>query len=80
MFDTSQYFQIQLDYPRQIKSIQIFRRMSITHDLTKIERMKTREKVIEAKRMNDNDRTGKIKFIVRGPPWDPKVEKRKQKD
>jgi hypothetical protein len=44
-----------------------FRKMSVTHDMSKSEREINKQKVLEAKAMNEQDKSGKIKYIVKGP-------------
>lgn len=57
-----------------------FRKMSVTHDMSKSEREMNRQKVLEAKAMNEQDKSGKIKYIVKGPPWERKIIKVKKKE
>ena len=56
-----------------------FRKMSVTHDMSKSEREINKQKVLEAKAMNEQDKSGKIKYIVKGPPWERKMIKIKKK-
>jgi len=56
-----------------------FKKMGVTHDMTKSEREQNKLKVVEAKTLNDNDMSGKDRWIVRGPPWERKVVKIKIK-
>ena len=57
-----------------------FRKMSVTHDMSKSEREINKQKVLEAKAMNEQDKSGKIKYIVKGPPWERKIIKVKKKE
>ena len=56
-----------------------FKKMNGTHDMTKSEREQNKLKVVEAKTLNDNDTSGKERWIVRGPSWVRKVVKIKLK-
>lgn len=51
------------------------RNLSVTHDMSQAERDKNKEKVLEAKALNEKEKSGKVKFIVKGPPWERKVVK-----
>ena len=53
--------------------------MSVTHDMTRSEREQNKLTVVGAKTLNDNDTSGKDRWIVRGPPWERKVVKIKIK-
>ena len=48
------------------------KQLSITHDMTKKERLQNREKLAEAKNKNDvleeNNQEVKYKYLVKGPP------------
>lgn len=57
-----------------------FRKMSVTHDMSKSEREINKQKVLEAKAMNEQDKSGEIKYIVKGPPWGRKIIKVKKKN
>ena len=56
-----------------------FKQLSITHDMTKKERLQNREKLAEAKNKNDvligeNNQSVKYKYLFfKGPPGDRKV-------
>ena len=41
-----------------------FRKMSVKHNMSKSERKINKQKVLEAKTMNEQDKSGKIKYIV----------------
>jgi hypothetical protein len=72
-----------LDYISRIKETPMespFRKMSVTHDMSKSEREINKQKVLEAKAMNEQDKSGKIKYIVKGPPWERKIIKVKKKE
>lgn len=43
--------------------------ISISHDMTKEERENYKKKYLEAKAKNDENTSGKFRYIVRGPPW-----------
>ena len=49
-----------------------FKQLSITHDMTKKERLQNREKLAEAKNKNDvleeNNQEVKFKYLVKEPP------------
>ena len=49
-----------------------FKRVSVTNDLTTSEREAHKEKLEEAKAKNLEEK-GPFKFVVRGPPWNPRV-------
>ena len=62
-----------------------FKQLSITHDMTKKERLQNREKLSEAKNKNDvligeNNQSAKYKYLVKGPPGDRKVIQIKKKE
>jgi hypothetical protein len=40
-----------------------FGKMSVTHDMSKSEREINKQKVLEAKAMNEQDKSGEIKYI-----------------
>ena len=50
------------------------KQLSITHDMTKKERLQNREKLAEAKNKNyvleENNQSVKYKYLVKGPPRD----------
>ncbi|VDI66055.1 Hypothetical predicted protein [Mytilus galloprovincialis] len=50
-----------------------FGNISVTHDMTKTEREQNKAKLTEAKQKNENDKSGKHLYIVRGPPWARKI-------
>ena len=50
-----------------------FRKMSVTHDMSKSEREINKQKVLEAKAMNEQDKSGEIKYIVKGPLGEGKL-------
>ena len=49
-----------------------YKRVSVTNDLTTSEREAYKEKMEEAKAKNLEEK-GPFKFVVRGPPWNPRV-------
>ena len=56
-----------LDYISRIKETPMerpFRKMSVTHDMSKSEREINKQKVLEAKAMNEQDKSGEIKYIA----------------
>ena len=61
-----------------------FKQLSITHDMTKKERLQNREKLAEAKNKNDVleeiNQSVKYKYLVKGPPGDRRVVKVKKKE
>ena len=61
-----------------------FKQLSITHDMTKKERLQNREKLAEAKNKNDvleeNNQSVKYKYLVKGRPGDRRVGKVKKKE
>lgn len=56
-----------------------FKKIGITHDLTKKEREKNSERIKEAKEMNEQEPSGDWHYVVRGPYWDRRVVKLKKK-
>ena len=52
-----------------------YKKLSVSHDMSQAEREKYRMKVTEAKQLNKQEQSGKVKFVVRGPPWERKVVK-----
>lgn len=57
-----------------------FKSISVTHDMTKRERALNKEKVNEAKDMNEKNESGDYKYVVIGPPWERRVVKVKIKN
>jgi hypothetical protein len=61
-----------------------FKQISITHDMTKKERLQNREKLAEAKNKKDvleeNNQSVKYKYLVKGHPRDRRVVKVKKKE
>jgi hypothetical protein len=61
-----------------------FKQLSITHDMTKKERLQNREKLAEAKNkidvLEENNQSVKYKYLVKGPPGDKRVVKVKKKE
>ena len=61
-----------------------FKQLSITHDMTKKERLQNRDKLQEAKNKNDeleeDNQSVKYKYQVKGPPGDRRVVKVKKKE
>ena len=61
-----------------------FKQLSITHDMTKNERLQNKEKLAEAKNKNEvleeNNQSVKYKYLVKGPPGDRRVVKVKKKE
>lgn len=55
-----------------------FRRISVTHDMTKREREQCKEMVVQAKEKKNSDNSGEWKFVVRGQPGNMRVVKIKQ--
>jgi hypothetical protein len=61
-----------------------FKQLSITHDMTKKERLQNKEKLAEAKNKNEvleeDSQSVKYKYLVKGPPGDRRVVKVKKKE
>ena len=61
-----------------------FKQLSITHDMTKKERLQNKEKLAEAKKKNevleDDNQSVNYKYLVKGPPRDRRVVKVKKKE
>jgi hypothetical protein len=61
-----------------------FKQLSITHDMTKKERLQNKEKLAEAKKKNEvleeDNQSVKYKYLVKGPPGDRRVVKVKKKE
>ena len=61
-----------------------FKQLSITHDMTKKERLQNKEKLAEAKNKNEvleeDNQSVKYKYLVKGPPGDRRVVKVKKKE
>jgi hypothetical protein len=59
-----------------------FKQLSITHDMTKKERLQNKEKLAEAKNKNEvleeDNQSVKYKYLVKGPPGDRRVVKVKK--
>lgn len=55
-------------------------KVSVKHDLTKIEREEEKKLLAEAKTMNALEEDPTVKYIVRGMPWDRKIIKVKKKE
>ena len=60
---------------RNVEETNLYKRLSVTHDMSKSEREANKEKVAEAKKLNDEEKSGKYKYIVRGPPWERRIIK-----
>jgi hypothetical protein len=59
-----------------------FKQLSITHDMTKKERLQNREKLAEAKNKNDKleENNQSVKYLVKGRPGERRVVKVKKKE
>lgn len=55
-----------------------YKSVSIVHDMTLRERELNKEKLTEAKELNEKNGSGDFKYIVTGPPWGRKVAKVKK--
>ena len=53
-----------------VEETNVYKRLSVTHDISKSERKANREKLAEAKELNDEEKSRKYKYIVRGPLWE----------
>lgn len=52
-----------------------FNKVSVKHDMTKEEREHEKNLRTEAKRLQEEDKTGNFMFVVRGMPWEQQVRK-----
>ena len=52
-----------------------YKKLSVTHDMSKSKREANKEKLAEAKKLNDEEKSGKYKYIVRGPLWERRIVK-----
>ena len=60
---------------RNVEETNLYKRLSVKHDMSKSEREANKEKVAEAKKLNDEEKSGKYKYIVRGPAWERRIIK-----
>ena len=49
---------------RDVEETNAYKKLSVTHDMSKSEREANKEKLAEAKRLNDEEKSGKYKYIV----------------
>ena len=70
--NSKKHFLKQLPKLRDASPSNAFRKMSVTHDMTKEEREANRKLQILAREKN-TEASGDEKFVVRGPPWDRRV-------
>lgn len=73
-------FMKNLNKLREIDDSSQFHGISVAHDMTKAERDHNKELTGEARQRNENDKSGKYRHIVRGPPWARKVIKVRLKE
>ena len=76
MIDNESKMTIMRNLPKIKKtpSTSPYRKLSIAHDMSITEREQNKEKVNEAKSLNDSKKSGDdFKYVVRGPPWARKV-------
>lgn len=52
-----------------------FNKVSVKHDMTKEEREHEKNLRTEAKRLQEEDKTGNFLFVVRGMPWEQQIRK-----
>ena len=49
---------------RDVEETNAYKKLSVTHDMSKSEREANKEKLAEAKRLNDEEKSGKYKYSV----------------
>lgn len=67
--DSKRAFMKSLSRLKHVKENSPYFGISISHDMTKEERKDYKKKYLEAKAKNDENTSGKFRYIVRGPPW-----------
>ena len=63
----------QLSKLKDVDESSPFKNISISHDMTKNERDQSKAMLEETKRLNTEEKSGKRRHIVRGPPWARKI-------
>jgi len=71
--DSKQSFLKSLSKLKNAPKESIYHKVSIVHDMSKAEREKNKEMVEKAKTLNEQDKSGKVKHVVRGPPWERRI-------
>jgi hypothetical protein len=71
--DVKKSFMKQLSKLKDIDESSPFKNISISHDMTKNERDQNKAMFEETKRLNTEEKSGKHRHIVRGPPWARKI-------
>ena len=59
----------------KLKNVERFRSVSIMHDMSKAEIEENKHKLDRAKELNEKEKSGNFRFVVRGPPWERKIVK-----
>lgn len=62
-------FMKNLVHLRKVDEHSPFYGVSVTHDMSQDERDENKRLYLEAKAKNEKEKSGKFKFLVRGPPW-----------
>ena len=71
--DVKKSFMKQLSKLKDVDESSPFKNISISHDMTKNERDQNKAMFEETKRLNTEEKSGKHRHIVRGPPWARKI-------
>ena len=71
--DVKKSFMKQLSKLKDVDESSPFKSISISHDMTKKERDQNKAMFEETKRLNTEEKSGKHRHIVRGPPWARKI-------